>query len=147
CGNYAFSTIAYYLTKSFGAVIGACMDIDANRAASLAERYRVPLHSTNPDMVIGHPGIRMLYIASNHASHAEYAIAGLKAGKSVYIEKPHVVSEDQLERLAAVAQEAPGRVYLGFNRPGSPFGRLILEHLAQETGAGMYNWFVAGHAI
>src|SRR6267154_4468341 len=49
CGNYAFSTIAYYLTKSFGGVIGACMDVDSNRAASLAAQYRVPLHTTNPD--------------------------------------------------------------------------------------------------
>src|SRR5438045_3896118 len=59
CGNYAFSTIAYYLTKSFGGVIGACMDIDANRAASLAAQYRLPPRSTNPDAVIRLRTIRL----------------------------------------------------------------------------------------
>jgi len=123
------------------------MDIDPNRAASLAARYKVPLHTTDAAAVIEHPQIRMVYIASNHASHAEYAIAALSSGKSVYIEKPHVVSEDQLRRLAEKAYGAPGRVYLGFNRPGSRFGRIILEHLNSQQGPGMYNWFVAGHAI
>jgi len=147
CGNYAYSNIAYYLCKEFGNVIGACMDIDADRAASLAAHYAVPLHTTDSAAVIDHPQVQMVYIASNHASHAEYAIAALKSGKSVYIEKPHVVSEDQLRRLASKARDAAGRVYLGFNRPGSRFGQLILEHLANQQGPGMYNWFVAGHAI
>jgi predicted dehydrogenase len=147
CGNYAFSNIAFYLDKTFGGVIGACMDVDANRAASLAAAYKVPLHTTRAEDVLAHPNIRMVYVASNHASHAEYAIKALDHEKSVYIEKPHVVTEDQLRRLAAAAARSSGRVYLGFNRPGSTFGRLILEHLARERGSGMYNWFVAGHAI
>jgi predicted dehydrogenase len=147
CGNYAFSNIAYYLRKEFGPVIAACMDADAHRAASLAARYGVPWYGDDAGEVIDDPSVSMVYIASNHASHAEYAIRALEAGKSAYIEKPHVVSEDQLTRLEAAMRASPGRVFLGFNRPGSRFGRLILEHLAAQEGAGMYNWFVAGHAI
>jgi len=147
CGNYAFSNIAYYLRKHFGNVIGACMDVDPNRAASLATHYRIPLHTTNADVLIQHPYVRIVYIASNHSSHAEYAIAALRAGKSVYIEKPHVVTEDQLHRLSYEAERSPGRVYLGFNRPGSRFGQRMLKTLLAESGAGMYTWFVAGHAI
>lgn len=147
CGNYAFSNIAFYLSRRRGRVIGACMDIDLHRAASLALRYGVPVYSDDAATAIDSDNIKLIYIASNHASHAEYAIAGLKAGKSVYIEKPHVVTEDQLHRLAAAMDDSPGHVFLGFNRPGSRFGRLILDALAREQGAGMYNWFVAGHAI
>ena len=36
-----------------------------------------------------------------------------------------------------------GKVFLGFNRPLSRFGRIIAERLAAESGPGMYNWFVA----
>jgi predicted dehydrogenase len=147
CGNYAFSNIAYYLRANRGQVIGACMDIDPHRAASLAERYHVPNHSADASQVLDNPGIGLVYIASNHASHAEYAIGALERGKSVYIEKPHVVNEEQLARLADAMATYPGRVFLGFNRPGSRFGRMILEALRGETGPGMYNWFVAGHAI
>jgi predicted dehydrogenase len=89
----------------------------------------------------------MVYIASNHSTHAPYAIAALTAGKHVYIEKPHVVTDEQLYELAKTASDTNGRLYLGFNRPGSRFGRLILQYLSEQDGAGMYNWFVAGHAI
>jgi predicted dehydrogenase len=147
CGNYAFSNIAFYLRKNFGRVIGACMDIDPHRAASLAQRYRVPVYAADAARVIDDDRIRLVYVSSNHASHAEYAIAALDRGKHVYIEKPHVVSEDQLERLMAAMNRNDGRVFLGFNRPGSRFGGLILDHLAAADGAGMYNWFIAGHAI
>lgn len=146
CGNYAYSNIAYYLSQA-GQVIRACMDVDATRAASLAERYGVPSYSADADVVLGDPAVNLVYIASNHATHAEYAIEAIKRGKHVYIEKPHVVTEDQLNRLVDAMLTHEARVFLGFNRPGSRFGQLILEHLGNQTGSGMYNWFVAGHAI
>jgi len=147
CGNYAYTTIAYYLTKRAGRVIGACMDRNLERAASLGQRYQVPLYTTDAGEVLSAEGIRLVYVASNHASHAEYAIQALQHGKHVYIEKPHVVSEEQLVRLLQAIDASPGRVFLGFNRPGSRFGRAIRAHLDRETGPGVYNWFVAGHAI
>jgi predicted dehydrogenase len=147
CGNYAYTTIAYYLTKHAGRVIGACMDRNLERAASLVLRYRVPVYTTDVEELLAAEPVRLVYVASNHASHAEYAIQALRRGKSVYIEKPHVVSEEQLVRLLQAMDACPGRVFLGFNRPGSRFGRIIRAHLDREPGPGMYNWFVAGHAI
>lgn len=147
CGNYAFSNIAYYLTKEFGRVIGGCMDHNAHRAASLARHYGAPFYTDDVDELLSLSEIDTIYIASNHASHAPYAVRALEAGKHVYIEKPHVVNEEQLAALAAVLPQTDRLVFLGFNRPGSRFGELILEHLGCESGPGMYNWFVAGHAI
>jgi len=147
CGNYAFGNIAYYLRSEFGAVIGACMDVVADRAASLAGEYGAPLHTTDAEEVIAHPAITTLFIASNHASHTDYAIRALGLGKDVYIEKPHVVSFDQLDRLAAAIRAGRGRVHLGFNRPDSRLGYLAREALAAQSGPGVYSWFVAGHAI
>jgi predicted dehydrogenase len=146
CGNFAFSTIAHHLRGS-GDVIGMCMDRHVERAASLSEYYRIPRYTTDFSEVIGHDGIELVYIATRHASHADYAIEALRKGKSVYIEKPHVVSEEQLGRLAEAMAESAGRVVLGFNRPESRFGRIIRQYLARETGPGMYGWFVAGHPL
>lgn len=147
CGNYAFSNIAYFLTRSFGPVIGGCMDTNIHRAASLGQRYKVPFYTDDATELIERDRVRLVYIASNHASHAEYAIAALERGKDVYIEKPHVVSEDQLQQLADTMRRCDGRVYLGFNRPNSRLGQLIRRHVDRESGTGVYNWFVAGHAI
>ena len=126
CGNFAFSTIAYFLGKEVGPVLRGVMDVDAHRAASLFERYRADYHTTDAAEVLSDPEIDLVYIASNHASHAEYAITAIEAGKAVHIEKPHVVSADQLRRLLAAAAGADDpRIRLGFNRPLSPLGQRV----------------------
>jgi predicted dehydrogenase len=147
CGNFCFSNIAYFLRKRFGNVFAACMDRDADKAYSLSGYYRIPQWTTRFEEVLENPKVKLVYIASNHASHAEYAIQALEAGKHVYIEKPHVVNFDQLHRLVAAFQSSSGKVFVGFNRPYSRFGKIMLESLAKENGPGMYNWSVIGHAF
>jgi len=147
CGNFAYSTIAYFLARRRGRVLRGVMDVDPNRAASLFDDYGAAYYTEDASRVIDDPDIRIVYIASNHASHADYAIRALDAGKSVHIEKPHVVSHNQLSRLIESMRRSEGMVFLGFNRPMSRFGGIIRSYLAAETGPGMYNWFVVGHRL
>lgn len=147
CGNFAFTTLAYYLRKNYGAVIRGCMDVDPNRAASLFEAYGAAYHTTDADVVLNDPSIELVFIASNHASHAPYAVRALELGKSVHIEKPHVVDRSQLHALRQAMQMSPGCVNLGFNRPNSALGLAVRKELAAESGSTMLNWFVAGHEI
>lgn len=147
CGKFAYAQIAYYLTKRYGQVLRAAMDVELAHAASLFERYGLDYYTEDATRLIEDPSIDLVYIASNHASHAEYAIEALEAGKHVHIEKPHVVSREQLERLCKVMERSSGQVALGFNRPRSRLGLEIRKALASQSGAAMLNWFIAGHAI
>lgn len=86
-----------------------------------------------------------MFIASNYASHAEYVVACIEAGKHVHIEKPHVISQEQLDRLLVAMRQFPqSKVYLGFNRPRSRLFMQLQEVLARESGPLMINWFIAG---
>ncbi|WP_295608384.1 Gfo/Idh/MocA family oxidoreductase [uncultured Lamprocystis sp.] len=147
CGNYAFGVVAYYLKRNFGRVLRGAMDIDIHKAASLYEQFGLRYYTDDAEKIIVDPAIDLIYIATNHASHADYAIRALRAGKSVHIEKPHVVRLNQLERLCATMAECPGQIGLGFNRPYSRIGREIKRALDSQTGAAMFNWFIAGHEI
>jgi predicted dehydrogenase len=147
CGNFAFAQIAYYLRANYGAVIRGVMDPSIQKAAAFFEEYDVDYYTTDAKRIIEDPAIDLVFIASNHASHAEYAIDALAAGKNVHIEKPHVVSRDQLKRLCDAMARSTARVMLGFNRPNSRIGRAIRDHLWSQTGPAMFNWFVAGHEI
>jgi predicted dehydrogenase len=147
CGNFAFATIAYYLRQTYGAVLRGAMDIDINRAASLCEAFDMDYYTDDATDVLDDDQTRLIYIASNHASHAEYAIQALDRGKHVHIEKPHVVTESQLERLVSTMHKYPGRTSLGFNRPNSPLGLEVKRRLDAESGSAMFNWFVAGHEL
>jgi len=98
--------------------------------------------------VISDDNIDLVYVASNHASHATYAIDCIGAGKHVHIEMPHVVSQSQLNALElAMSANPDARVFLGFNRPRSRLFQVLKEHLDRESGPAMINWFIAGHAI
>jgi len=147
CGNFAFATIAYYLRREFGTVLRAAMDADVHHAASLYASYGLRYYTEDARRILEDPEIDLVFIASNHASHAEYAIEALAAGKHVHIEKPHVVREEQLVRLCRAMGASRGRVGLGFNRPGSRLGTIVQERLAAQPGPAMLNWFIAGHEL
>lgn len=147
CGKFAFAQIAYFLTKSQGGAVRGVMDLEVSRAASLGERYGCDYFTADADRVIEDERIDLVYIASNHASHAEYAIRALEAGKAVHIEKPHVVTMEQLRRLCDAMERYSGRVRLGFNRPESKIGRAIQHAIGGQRGPAMVSWFVAGHEI
>jgi predicted dehydrogenase len=147
CGNFGFSNIAYYLKGTYGNVLRGAMDINVNRAASLHKNYNTSYFTTLARDIIDDQQIDLIYIASNHSSHTDYAIQALKNGKAVHIEKPHAVSIFQLVMLCKTIIEESGVVRLGFNRPKSKLGRLVIEELQKESGATMLNWFIAGHKI
>ena len=148
CGSFAYSAIAYYLRKAEPAFLRAACDLNPARARSLCADYAGACATSDAEALIADERIRLVFIASNHASHAEYAIRCLDAGKSVHIEKPQVVSEDQLSRLLAAQQRNPRcMVFLGFNRPRSRHFRRVREALASQSGPASINWVIAGHEI
>ncbi|MEO6134528.1 MAG: Gfo/Idh/MocA family oxidoreductase, partial [Ginsengibacter sp.] len=66
----------------------AVMRRDAAKAKDYAERHGVPKWYIDASALINDPEINAIYIATPPSSHLEYAIAALKAGKFVYVEKP-----------------------------------------------------------
>ena len=148
CGNYAYSNIAYYLGRHSPRFLRLAYDRHPSRSKSLCRSYRGYAAVADWHEIPADPQVRMVFIASNHASHAEYAVACIESGKHVHIEKPHVVTQEQLEGLTGAMRRNPQvKVFLGFNRPRSPLFRQLQTVLARETGPIMINWFVAGHEI
>lgn len=148
CGNYAFSNIAYYLRRHSPRFLRVAYDRHQTRARSLCRAYGGAAAVADWHEILADPQVRLVFIASNHASHADYALDCIEAGKHVHIEKPHVVTAEQLRRLAAAMRSHPlVKVFLGFNRPRSPLFRQLQSALGTQSGPLMINWFVAGHEI
>lgn len=148
CGQFGFATIGYFIQSAFGSRIAACHDIDAGAARSLAAALRVGRVCASVDEVLATPGLRVVYIASNHASHADYAARALARGLDVYVEKPIAVDEAQLLRLLAARRVAPGRLFAGYNRPFAGALRWLREHLTIDARQGMtLQCFVVGHQL
>jgi predicted dehydrogenase len=148
CGQFAFATIGYYLRKVRGRRIGACFDIKPEASRSLASALRVPLICAHADELLATPGLRLVYIASNHSSHAPYATKALLRGCDVYVEKPIAVNTVQLVEMLSAKRISDRAVYAGYNRPFSAAIRDLRAALTVRRESGFsIHCFVAGHQI
>jgi myo-inositol 2-dehydrogenase/D-chiro-inositol 1-dehydrogenase len=101
-----------------GATVTAVTDVDAARAASVADRFggTAAVHTSGQE-VIDDPEVDAVLIASWGPTHEEYVLASITAGKPVFCEKPLATTADACWRIIE-AEIAFGRrlVQVGFMR-------------------------------
>ncbi|WP_373495712.1 Gfo/Idh/MocA family protein [Aquiflexum sp.] len=119
CGQFQFSTIAYFLSRSFTNRFSFCFDIDYFNSKSLAKYYSIPIVLKDIEDCFNVSDLKLVYIASNHASHTDYAIQFLNKNIDVYCEKPISVNFDQFNALKIAIGLSSGSFYAGYNRPFS----------------------------
>lgn len=94
-----------------GVELSAVLDPDAGRAAALAERHGARATQDAADFLAA---VDIVSIASPAVSHAEWALAALRAGKPVYVEKPLAVALDDAEAIVREADHRGLAVACGF---------------------------------
>jgi predicted dehydrogenase len=147
CGQFSYSTTANFLYRKYGKVVKACLDLDSGASASYASSLGVKNSYTSFDEFIENK-LDVVYIASNHYSHAEYAIKCMEAGVSkVYIEKPIAVNEEQLRSIANASRKSEAKIYAGFNRPFSQGVVDLKNNLKLINQRYFMSMIVWGHMI
>lgn len=150
CGQFAFSTICYFVAREAGNVFLSAYDVDTAAAETLANFYRFDHQEESVDALLVQPGIERLFIVSNHASHTDYAVKAMRAGvKNLHIEKPISTTYEQFVTLLATKRKNGATLYAGYNRPYSAAIRKLKERVVgRDYGGGMsLNCFVSGHLI
>lgn len=147
CGNFAFSTIAFFLSKKNNFFLRKVYDIDSQKAESLSNYFGGAVES-NLDNIYKDKNIKLAFISSNHATHAEYAVKFIHNKVNVHIEKPHVVNFNQLKSLNQAMRKNPStKVFIGFNRPHSNLTLRLLEEIEKENGYLISNFYIIGHKL
>jgi predicted dehydrogenase len=101
---------------------------DGVRAA--ATRYGWASHETDWRTLVARDDIDIVDICTPGDSHAEIAIAALRAGKHVLCEKPLANSVAEAEAMVAAAAAADGRAMVAFNYrrvPALALARRLIE--------------------
>lgn len=114
-----------------GARVAAVYDLDAGRARQAAARCGSSAVFEDPFRVIQDPGIDAVIIASPDATHLDFTLACLQAGKPVLCEKPLATSAQDAAR-AVGAECAAGRrlVSVGLMRRFDPYHAGVREIVA-----------------
>jgi predicted dehydrogenase len=147
CGQFSFATIGAVLCAHRGNCFVDCFDTDVRAQETFARFYRIQAPSRSAGDAMGNPGADVVYIASNHASHTDYAIQALDLGKRVYVEKPVAVTWEQAGRLFGATKRHASRIFSGYNRPFSGAVRDLRRMGAGSAGPISMTCTVLGHAL
>lgn len=112
-----------------------------------ADSFGFETAASDPDAVFADAEINAVVVATRHDSHAALTAAALRAGKSVFVEKPLALDLAQLNDVIAALNEAPGFVQVGFNRRFAPQVTELMANFAASTGPRVVTLRVNGGAI
>ncbi len=135
-GNYTSSMVVPCLVKA-GASIKYIASAQGLNAKILAKKANAALATSDYTEILKDDEVDLVIITTRHNLHARMTIEAIEAGKSVFVEKPLCLNENELSDILAIGQKAPAGVTLtvGFNRRFSPYA----VKLKQLCGEGPKN--------
>ncbi|MGI4788719.1 MAG: Gfo/Idh/MocA family protein [Janthinobacterium lividum] len=154
-GFGSFCTGAYH--EASVAYVVAFAGRDKAVLAAAAQQYNVPNTYTDWREMLADPAVEAVHIVTPPDKHAEMAIAALRAGKHVFVEKPLATTAADAQAILTAAR-ASGKVaginfvmrydplyrsVLAIARAGwlGPLTHVGFENYASDEGLGNDHWF------
>ncbi|MCQ4042794.1 bi-domain-containing oxidoreductase [Streptantibioticus rubrisoli] len=142
-GNYATSMLLPHLAERDGVMLSTVVTTTALSAANAKRKFGFAEATTDLDAVLGDGSIDAVFVVTRHSSHAELARKALLAGKTVFVEKPLALTEDELAGvLAAVEESGNDRLQVGFNRRFAPLLNEGRKRFSARTGPASLRYLV-----
>ncbi len=131
-GNYTSSMVVPCLAK-VGAKIKYIASAGGLNAKVLAKKAGAECATSDYQEILKDDEVDLVIITTRHNLHARMVLEALKADKSVFVEKPLCLNEEELADIEKAANNAAAGVTLtvGFNRRFSPFA-VKLKQLAGD---------------
>lgn len=106
---------------------------DANGALAGRVALELAVSQCTVDDLLAREDVRAVVIASPAATHDALAVAAVRAGKDVLVEKPIALTLEGADRAIAAAREASARLQIGFQRRYD--GATLEAHRLLRSGA------------
>jgi predicted dehydrogenase/threonine dehydrogenase-like Zn-dependent dehydrogenase len=136
-GNFTQSTLLPPIVKLAPRMRGLATGKPVN-AKNIAKKYQFEFCATDAGEIIHDKEVNLVFVTSRHDSHAHYVTEALRAGKSVFVEKPPALSHEELEAILGAYDEAQQAgtaplLMVGYNRRFSEPLRAIQRLFAGRT--------------
>jgi predicted dehydrogenase/D-arabinose 1-dehydrogenase-like Zn-dependent alcohol dehydrogenase len=123
-GNYSSVHLLPHLKKNTEAQLLGLVSATGLNAKTKAEKFGFTYCTTELKSVLEDPAIDALFIGTRHSTHADFTVQALEAGKHVFVEKPMVVTEEQLSAVIDAYTRANEKqrigLMVGLNRRFAP---------------------------
>jgi predicted dehydrogenase/threonine dehydrogenase-like Zn-dependent dehydrogenase len=124
-GSFARSVLLPLLRKEEGVELRGVATASAPSAQQTGTRFGFSYMATDWRQIVDDPETDAVVVATRHDLHASIAAAALRAGKSVFLEKPMALSAEELDDLLEAWRASGLVLQVGFNRRFAPsFQRL-----------------------
>jgi predicted dehydrogenase len=120
CGNVTELKSGPAFNKTEHSHLIAVMRRNAEKAADYARRHGVPKWYSDASQLINDPEVNAVYVATPPDTHASYAIAAMKAGKPVYVEKPMARNHQECQEMIRVSEETGMPIFVAYYRRSLP---------------------------
>ncbi|MFE0641903.1 bi-domain-containing oxidoreductase [Streptomyces sp. NPDC058877] len=142
-GNYATSMLLPHLAQRDGVELSTVVTTTALSATNAQRKFGFARATTDLDAVLGDPSVDAVFVVTRHSSHAELTRKALLAGKTVFVEKPLALTEEELAGvLAAVEESGNDRLQVGFNRRFAPLLQEARKQFGARTGPASLRYLV-----
>ncbi|MDW8344456.1 MAG: bi-domain-containing oxidoreductase [Verrucomicrobiae bacterium] len=121
-GNYGQGVLLPLLKAQPGVALATVCTATGVKAEKVREKFGFAASTTDWRSVVEDPQINTVVVATRHDMHARIVAAALRAGKTVFCEKPLCLSEEELEEILEAGSE---RLMVGFNRRFAPFSAKV----------------------
>ena len=131
CGNFGARVLVPAL-RSLGVAPPVFASANGLSARLLAGTSATS--TTDVAVLLDHPGLTSVFIATRHDEHGELARSALLAGKHVWVEKPLALTEADLDATLAVARSSSSVLSVGFNRRFAPLAVRLRAAIGAKAG-------------
>src|SRR2546421_2781 len=123
-GNYSSVHLIPHLKSSSDVQLLGVASATGLNAKQKAEKFGFNYCATDIQPLLDDASVDAIFIGTRHSTHADLTIQALDAGKHVFVEKPMVVSEEQLDAVIDTYNRAnakrPTGLMVGLNRRFAP---------------------------
>lgn len=133
CGNVTEKKSGQAYNKIHNSKLVAVMRRNGAKAADYAARHNVSRWYDNADSLLNDPEVNAVSVATPPAFHLDYAIAALKKGLNVYVEKPVTRNAQEAQAMADAVKQYKGRLTVAHYRRALPMFLYVKELLDNKT--------------
>jgi predicted dehydrogenase len=135
CGNVTEKKSGQAYNKINDSSLVAVMRRDAAKAADYAKRHKVGKWYSDAEKLMDDPDVNSVSIATPPAYHLEYALAAIKKGLNVYVEKPVTRNAQEAVEMAEAVRKSNAKLVVAHYRRALPMF-LHVKNLLETDAIG-----------